>query len=93
MEWDPFHPGILDPQLLLKEGDLAVAAVDPGTQADLTILTVGRPGQEYREGVMAQSQDVEDGGADAMLPAARQGQFRGHRDLREILLWEGLRRS
>jgi len=43
MRRNKFHPGILDPQLLLKEGDLAVPAVDLALQANLTILTLGRP--------------------------------------------------
>ncbi len=62
MGWDPFHPGILDPQFLLEEGNLVVPAVDLSPQPDLTILTVSRPGQEGREAVVAQSQDVEDRG-------------------------------
>ena len=33
-------------------------------------------------------QGVEDCRPDAALPAAGQGQFRSHRDLRENFLWE-----
>ncbi len=39
MGWDPFHPGILDPQFRLEEGDLVFSAVDLSPQPDLTILT------------------------------------------------------
>jgi hypothetical protein len=86
MRRDPFHPGILDAEFLLEQGDLVVPAVDLSPQPDLTILTVSRPGQECREAVVAQSQDVQDGGANAALPAAWQGQFGGHGGRREILL-------
>ncbi len=85
---DPLHPGVLDAEFLLEQCDLAVPAVDLRPQPNLTILALGRFGQQGRERVVAQSQDVEDGGADAALPAAGQGQFRSHRDLRENLLWE-----
>jgi len=73
MGWDPFHPGILDPQLLLKEGNLVVPAIDLSLKPDLMILTVGRPGQECREGVVAQGQDVQDRRANTVLPATGQG--------------------
>ena len=68
MRWNPLHTGVLDPQLLLKEGDLAVPAVDLRPQPNLTILALGRVGEQGRERVVAQSQDVEDGRADATLP-------------------------
>ena len=71
------HPGILDPQLLLKEGDLVVPAVDLGLQPNLTILTEGSPGEQGREGVVAESQDMEDGRPDAALPAAGRGSVGG----------------
>jgi hypothetical protein len=93
MRRNPFHAGVLDPQLLLKEGDLAVSAVDLSLQPNLTILAVGRSGQQGREGVVAQGQDLEDGRADASLPASWEGQFRGHRDLRESLLSRASRRA
>jgi len=70
---DLFHPGVLDPQFLLEEDDLVVPAVDLSPQPDLTILTVSRPGQEYREAVVAEGQGVQDLRADAAFPAAGQG--------------------
>jgi len=73
MGWDPFHPGVLDPQFLLEEGDLVVPAVDLSLEPNLTILTVGRSGQEHREAVVAEGQDVEDRGLRPAVPAARQG--------------------
>jgi hypothetical protein len=85
---NPLHPGILDAKLLLEQRDLAVPAVDPGLETNVTILALDRPRQEHREAVVAQGQDVKDGGADAALPAAGQGQFRGHRDPRQNPLVE-----
>ncbi len=73
MGQDPLHPGILDAEFLLEKCDLAVSAVDLSLQPNLTILTVGRSGQQGREGVMAQGQDLEDERPDAALPAAGQG--------------------
>ncbi len=35
MGQDPFHPGILDPKLLLKQGDLVITAVDLGLQPNM----------------------------------------------------------
>ncbi len=93
MRWDPLHPGVLDPEFLLEKGDLVAQAVNLGLEPNLTILTLCRFGQEDCEGVVAQSQDVEDGGANAVLPASREGQFRGHRDLRRNHLSGRLRRS
>ena len=57
----------------MKAGDLVVPAVDLGTEPNVTILTEGRPPQERSEGVVAQSQDVQDSRAAAALPAAGQG--------------------
>ena len=71
MGWDPFHPGILDPEFILEEDDLVVPAVDLGLEPDLMILTVGRPGQECRERIVAQGQDVEDRVLRPAVPAAR----------------------
>ena len=45
MRLDPLHPGVLDAEFLLEQGDLVIPAVDLGLQANLTILTVGRPRQ------------------------------------------------
>ena len=53
---------------LLEKGDLVVPAVNLGLEPNLTILTQGRPCQERSEGVVAESQDMQDGQADAPLP-------------------------
>ncbi len=71
------HPGVLDSEFLLEQSDLVVSAVDLGLEPNLAILAEGRPRKEHREAVVAEGQDVENGGADAMLPAAGQGQFGG----------------
>ncbi len=55
-----FHAGILDAELFLQKGDLMIQAVDLGLEPNLTILTEGRPGQEYGEAVVAEGQDVQD---------------------------------
>ncbi len=47
MGQNPFHPGILDPQLLHEEGDLLTQAIDLGLAPNMTILTEGRPRQEH----------------------------------------------
>ncbi len=64
-----FHAGILDAELFLQKGDLMIQAVDPGLEPNLTIPTECRLGQQGREGVVAESQDMQDGRPDATLPA------------------------
>jgi hypothetical protein len=83
MRRNALYPGTLDPQFLLEEGDLVVLAVDLGLEPDLMILTEGRLGKQGCEGVVAESQDVENGRADSSLPATGQGQFGVHRGLRK----------
>ena len=90
---DSLHPGVLDSEFLLKQGDLVAQAVNLGLEPSLTIPTQGRSGEQGREGVVAQSQDVQHGGANAALPATGQGQFGGHRSLRENLLSRASRRA
>ncbi len=86
MRRDALHPSVLDAEFFLKKGDLAIPAVDLSAEPDLTILTVGRPGQEHREGVVAEGQDMEDRGLRPPVPAARQGDLMVHQDLRELSL-------
>ncbi len=78
MRWDPLHPGVLDPEFLLEKGELVAQAVNLGLEPNLTILTQGRSGEQGCEGVVAESQDVEDGRADSSLPAAGQGDLAVH---------------
>ena len=78
MRRDALHPGVLDAEFLLEQGDLVVSAVDLSLQPNLTILAVSRPGEQGREGIVAQSQDVKDGRSDVALPAAGQGDLVVH---------------
>ena len=50
--------------------------------------TPGRPRQKYGEAVVAEGQDVQDGGPDEALPAAGKGQILGHQGLRQDSLVE-----
>ena len=51
---NPLHPGVLDSELFLEKGDLAVPAVDPGLETNVTVLALGRLGKECGEDVVAQ---------------------------------------
>ncbi len=90
---NPLHPGVLDAEFFLEKSDLVVPAVDPSLETNLTILALGRLGQQGREGVVAQSQDVQDRRPHAALPAAGKGQFGVHRGLRENRLSGASRRA
>jgi hypothetical protein len=72
------HPGVLDAEFLLEQSGLVVSAVDLSLKPNLTIPTLGRLGEQSREGVVAESQDVEDGGANSPRPTAGQGQCGVH---------------
>ncbi len=71
MGWNPRHPVVLDPQFLPKECQLALQMLDLGPEPASTASVVRGGGEEGGEGVVAQGQDVDDGGPNTTVPAAR----------------------
>jgi hypothetical protein len=58
---DPLHSAVLDAKLLLEKSNLAVPAVEPDLETNVTILALGRHCQDFGDGVVAQCHDLEDG--------------------------------
>ena len=76
MGWNPLHSGVLDPQLLPERGEFVPQAVDLGTEAGPAAALVRTPHQHSGEGVMAEGQDLEDGGLGPAVQARGSGILR-----------------
>ena len=87
MRMKPRHPGVFDAKLLPQESELLLQPVNLGPHRGLAIPIVDGPGDQAREGVMAERQDLEDGGLHPPVPAAGQGDLAGHGRLREYDEW------
>ncbi len=75
------HPGVLDAEFLLEEGNLVAQAVDLGP----AVPVVRGPGDQGGERVVAQSQDMEDRRLHPALPAPGERESRAHGALRDVL--------
>jgi len=80
---EPCHPGVLDAELLLEKGQRLLQAVDLGLRPGPVLRIVGGPGHHDREGVVAEGQDLDDGGLHPAVPVTGQGDLAGHRHLHE----------
>ena len=87
---NPLHPGILDAQFLPEEGQFVVQTVDLGPAPSPAVSIVRGAGDHGCEGVVAEGQDLEDGGLGPALPAAREGDLAMHRGLRELPVTVGI---
>ena len=65
---NPLHPGILDAPFLPEEGQFVVQTVDLGPAPSAAVSIVRGAGDHGCEGVVAEGQDLEDGGLGPALP-------------------------
>ncbi len=70
------HPCVLDPKLLLTQGQFLLQAVVLGFQANPLVAAVGRPTATVHQGVLGQSNDVEDSEFAVCAPASREWDLR-----------------
>jgi hypothetical protein len=74
------HPDILDAYLLATQGHFLLEAVALGFQPNPLVGAIGRPTATVGQGILTQSDDVQDSGFDVSAPAF------GERDFRLLVL-------